>query len=521
MKLNIFLIKEDVVDFQDVIQAGIEYPIDNDSSFYTEESVSRQPQWFREFFGDTFQLALNPIRLFSSSAKGVFVKRIILGGNIERIFALTFGYGRYQINQEAIEERFGLKVVLNIVDPKNLRSIDKTTLGSNPKQSKEQISKAGETSSFGIDVEQDLINAVTGKSTDTRLGKTIYGKDSLSASVDIDINEIDDFLNLCFEIYNRETYRENFDWIDQIKNIRNTSVLVSLNNSLIERINENELRGIWMAVPEVVDWIDFSGFKYSRSKNAQIHQDLDLQEFLNSMNNQNISIDLLKSKGVYFVSARNEDITENWSAFRCIYAELTIDNKLFILYNGKWFEISNNFTETVIEDFASIPDSNIDFPEFTHANEGDYNTFLQENIIDSCCMDRQVIIHGGGHSSIEFCDLLTLTKKIIHVKMYSGSSQLSHLFSQGVVSAELFLQDREFRRKLNEKLPERFLIPDIDDRPVATEYEIIYAIISKSANALEIPFFSKVTFRNARRRLNGYGYKVSKKKVVRVLENEE
>jgi uncharacterized protein (TIGR04141 family) len=50
-------------------------------------------------------------------------------------------------------------------------------------------------------------------------------------------------------------------------------------------------------------------------------------------------------------------------------------------------------------------------------------------------------------------------------------------------------------------------------RPNAAEYEIVFAVISKSAGELDIPFFSKVSLRNARRRLGSFGYRVTKKKI--------
>jgi uncharacterized protein (TIGR04141 family) len=124
-----------------------------------------------------------------------------------------------------------------------------------------------------------------------------------------------------------------------------------------------------------------------------------------------------------------------------------------------------------------------------------------------------MIHHGGGHSSIEFCDLLTGDKKLIHVKRYSGSAQLSHLFAQGAVSGELFVQDAQFRHKLNEELPEGHKIKDPTQQPDPREYEIVFAIVVGTEN-LDIPFFSKVSLRNARRRLQGYGYTVTKKRIA-------
>ena len=82
-----------------------------------------------------------------------------------------------------------------------------------------------------------------------------------------------------------------------------------------------------------------------------------------------------------------------------------------------------------------------------------------------------------------------------------------------MVSAELFLQDEAFRRKVNDKLPAALKLSDVRVRPNPSEYEIVYGIIGRSSNPLEIPFFSKVNLRNARRRLQTYGYKVTKKKI--------
>ena len=96
---------------------------------------------------------------------------------------------------------------------------------------------------------------------------------------------------------------------------------------------------------------------------------------------------------------------------------------------------------------------------------------------------------------------------MIHVKHYGGSSHLSYLFSQGAVAGELFVADRDFRRKVNAKLPAKYRLKTPDERPRAEDYEIVFGIISDSAKPLDIPFFSKVTLKNAIRRLVGYGYK--------------
>jgi uncharacterized protein (TIGR04141 family) len=96
-----------------------------------------------------------------------------------------------------------------------------------------------------------------------------------------------------------------------------------------------------------------------------------------------------------------------------------------------------------------------------------------------------------------------------------NTSVLSHLFAQGLVSGELFAGDAEFRKKLNDELPDSHKLIDAALRPNPQDYEIVYAVISESPGRLDIPFFSKVNLRNARRRLRTFGYQVSVKKVFR------
>lgn len=131
-------------------------------------------------------------------------------------------------------------------------------------------------------------------------------------------------------------------------------------------------------------------------------------------------------------------------------------------------------------------------------------------------MDRKNIPIGGGHNKIEFCDIWSKNKKIIHVKHYGASSVLSHLISQGLNSAELFLADQTFREKVIERLPREHKIQNTSEKPNPQDYEIVYAIISSSKKNLNIPFFSKVSLRHALRRLQTFGYNVSIAKIQNV-----
>jgi uncharacterized protein (TIGR04141 family) len=516
-KLIVYLVKPQYDNPATIIEStqdGID--IGDVGTFYFEDSGVSTPSWVKDFFGASLK---KDIKLLAASSRGVLLVPIEHDGQ-KLHFVVSFGLGRHLMYPGVIEDRFGLKVVLNSVDPNSLRSIDKTTLGSVPKHTREQIGKDSIAGDFGIDIEQDLISSVTGKSRYERLGKTISGKDALSVSSKVDIGNIKDFLVECYQQYLSKEYQKDFGWIDQIADVRDPKKIDELNDLLMAKLNKKEFDKIWMAVPEVVDWVDIKGFRYLRRKEADLVDDLDIKDFLEALKDKTLDIEVLKRSRVYVVSSKTDQVMDTaWSSYQCIYAEMAYRDLICILNNGKWYEIVKDFAEQIKKGFSQMEQSAVGLVDYAHTDENAYNNAAASTLPDSCCMDRELIYHGGGHSSIEFCDIYErVAKRMIHVKQYGGSSHLSHLFSQGAVAGELFVADQTFRQKLNEKLPAGYKLPDPKERPNATEYEIVFGIISNSLKPLDIPFFSKVSLKNAKRRLEGYGYK---KVTLKKIQNTE
>ena len=379
-----------------------------------------------------------------------------------------------------------------------------------PKNTSEQLTKTGNISDFGIDIEEDLIQSVTGKNKNKEIfGTTITGKDSFSSSVKIDYLSIKNFLYSCYEKYSSNEYKKNFDWVDHIAEIKNPNLQKDLNDKLVHKLKNNHKDKLWMAVPEIIQWELVKGFMYKENN----FNDIYLQDFLNSLTDQektNLNIDFLKKRKIYCTNIENDNPLHAWSIYNCIYCETEVDDKIFLLSNGKWYEIEKNFAKKVTRTFHNLRDKKPDIllPKYNHENENKYNEEISKHNKNFCCMDRKIIQHGGGQGKVEFCDIITKNKEIIHIKRYGSSSVLSHLFAQGLVSGELFLRDEEFRNKVNKKLDVGFKISNTRLKPDASKYKIIFGIISLSKEKLEIPFFSKVGLRTAVERLKTFGYEV-------------
>lgn len=512
-KLSIFLIKKEYDSPDKILKEdknNKEHKLDDNNFLYTKDSFVYPPKWVKNFFLKTAE----DFNLKNSSSRAIFLSKINVNENEQRYFAIPFGMGYHMLNSGSFEERFGLKIVLNAVDETMFRSIDKKNMSNVPKQSKEQISNNSEVADFGIDIEQDLILGVTGKSKIADFGKTITGKDSFNISVKENINSISDLLVMCYEYFQKKDYKNNFGWIDQISEIKSKPVIKKLNDKLIENIKENNLEKIWMAVPEIIEWEDVEGFNFSFTSNEiEKKDDIYLVDYLKNQFSddsiKSITIDNFKNNSVICYSSSNQNVKYQWKAYNCLYSEIEDNNKIFLLTNGKWYQIQNDFLKQVNDEYKELLKKNppIQLPDFSQKNEGDYNIFVNNSLKDVFLMDKKNISYGGGYSKIEFCDLYSKSKDIIHIKIYGGSSVLSHLFNQGLVSGELFKAEKKFRELVNEKLGDEFKLENIEAIN-ASDYKVIYGIISHLKEELNIPFFSKVSLKNAKKRLEMLGYQV-------------
>jgi uncharacterized protein (TIGR04141 family) len=89
-----------------------------------------------------------------------------------------------------------------------------------------------------------------------------------------------------YKAYLRKTYRKLYPWLDKITQERDSSVLSSLNQAMVAKINLGDLDKIWLAVPEILNWEEIDGFTYRvpstnpKKPGPVLHPDIDLDEWM-------------------------------------------------------------------------------------------------------------------------------------------------------------------------------------------------------------------------------------------------
>lgn len=188
-----------------------------------------------------------------------------------------------------------------------------------------------------------------------------------------------------------------------------------------------------------------------------------------------------------------------------------------MLTRGEWFEIDEDYVQQVTREVETIPDAEaLQLPNARPSEiEKDYNKRAAANGEGTfALLDMRTVRYGG--SPIEVCDLLSTDRSFIHVKVSTKSSTLSHLFNQGLNSAQAF-RNCEFRTLAAEKCQHshKHLLNVEADNLRTTDYSVTFAIISRAPDSIKdsLPFFSKQSLANASREIKNMGYQVFVKKI--------
>lgn len=310
-----------------------------------------------------------------------------------------------------------------------------------------------------------------------------------------------------------------FEWVDNIAEVRDSILSETLDFELSTAIEEKRIEHLHIAPPETTDWDRIIGFCYSgmgknTSNEESYNLNLNISEYIEKIkSNTNIYQKLRRDK----LYAMNSDGTAFpiCSIYSALVFQLEYEKENYILCSGSWYCVETNFFEQVNNYIKTqIKISDIHLPECSSdMYEGEYNELVANGNPNYCLMDKKLVSVAGGPKKIEACDIFDKSKRFIHVKNKGQSAQLSHLFSQGKISAECFISDEEFRKQISKMTINEFgeEVFNYLDKPSSKEYEVVYAIIDDKESSLvdKLPFFSKVNLMLTAQELDRMHFKCS------------
>lgn len=497
-----------------------------DGVFVFEPRAPQPPSWLK-FVSPV--LSEQPVGLLSASSAGALIIRV---PQKDRFVAITFGFGRSLLDSSRFEANFGLRVALNRVDPDRIRSVDTKTFEDMVLTRRTQISRSSQIPAFDLDITRDILRSITGESRDSAFAKRLSGADGLYLNAEVEIGEIGARCAQLLDAFEDSTYRENFGWIDHLAVVRDVALVSALDDLVLLDLGSRRPETTHLAMPEPLDWQDIDWFEIGGTNRRGDHHpydDLDLPEYLSVLGDRvvDITVEKLKARRVSVVFVRTGEADPRWRLYDCLVSEQVVDGRLYVLIEGRWFAVSRSIVEEVDTFCASLPEPLSALPDSTPGeDEGEYNARVGASSGGQLVvLDAKILRPPGAASGIEPCDLLSRRGEFIHVKRKSRSSTLSHLFAQGSVSTEVFLNDAGYRSKLraaiNERVPEsdrlewEALTPGELPHAKRQEYSVAYAVISdsKKEGFQCLPFFSRLNLMQRAQELNNMGIAVSLKKI--------
>jgi uncharacterized protein (TIGR04141 family) len=506
-RLTIRLLKLEVREPEDALtinlhKVSLKGDLDFSGAVFFRPSHASEPKWLGFVNEGTVSKIVG---LKNSQANALLVIKAA-----KRYFAVSFGNSWQWLDESKIERRFGLIAALNCISDEKIKTVDAQQIDSLARSTRAQISHSSEISSFGLDVARDLMKAVSGRPSSTDIGTNVMGSDALRISCKIAFPELGRKCSQLLSLSRKETYREKYSWIDNIEPVKSNADKAKLDAILVQRINSGETERLYLSAPRIRDLQADDGYKFHFDDETQDPRyDLEIDDLIAGVSGKlPIDIAFLKKRKIEVFAGGADMPVDSFNIYSALVFEAPIGDKLYCLIDGEWYKVSEQHVAEVNEQLKALSKSLIKLPQaFANEKEGDYN-IRASGAISALCLDKKLVVYGGARSKIEICDILTQQRDFIHVKRSGGSNVLSHLFNQGVVSAQLLLEP-QFRALCEGISTDGYKLIFADDFP-ADKTKITYGIISKAADKLpgNLPFFSKQTLVNAVGLLQKYRYRV-------------
>jgi uncharacterized protein (TIGR04141 family) len=499
---------------------------------FVGQAPSTPPTW-APFIGEFARSGVP--RLSNRSCGAVLFLEIESDGpkTVKRVMALTFGTGHHALDLDAFERGFGLRVVLNSVARSSLRSMDIATLDATTFLRRIQASRDADLQGFGMDTDRDLLTLAAGSPRDTTFARSLAGRDALSVKTRTSSVDVIEKCKTALGLYQAQDYKKDFGFIDYVSPVRRRELLDQL-----DALAFSELRGmvnghasdLHIALPDILDPEEGTEIGYYgaglRSGVKPAHGQLAIEDYVAELKAGEFSqipdmAALRSSHEVRAIADGEGDKKRKRKIYDCLVFELEHKGTIYVLFGGEWFAVDKTFHASVEADFLKLVSSKPFVASTATANEREFIAELEDNK-DFLNMDQVKLAPAGmGGANLEPCDFLSTDKQFIHLKDGHGSAPISHLWNQGVVSAEAFVMDEKFRKDMRLEVQSRQkkykkagfekLLPDGRSKPVPSEFTVVYGVMrsrNKRSATLGLPFFSKISLRAIAVRIELMGYKV-------------
>jgi uncharacterized protein (TIGR04141 family) len=460
---------------------------------------------------------------------------VLLLGIDGTAYALSYGIGYRLIPDELKDQRFGLSFLIRRLDGNQVSDLVRRRANARGRVDSTAVAAGAPAWTLGVAENVEIIRRIGGRAKDLKVTFSSVDKRPVNVEGSVGLrmrfgvrpDALVADIRECARVCRDEQPDPALEFIEYVLPVADADTKTLLDLEL-ESLLASTISDVGERLLPVVPTSVLERYREARSFTIRIGHaqgcvvpSLDLKGILRRTRAQQEGqrVKTLRG-GRVCLNADNagKEVLDEARADKWLEANVSLDARRFFLMDGEWFEIGADYVrasqEAIRRLFPATPSVILPpWPSTAYPTEYDYNCFVADRSLgEYLCLDKNRRVRDplGPRSQLEICDLLGPDNQLIHVKKATGSAPLSHLFSQGLVSAQsLVTGPASVRERFVETvkgLPHSRVLPS-DFKPA----RVVFAILLENGKHLTprtlFPF-SQATLAQAARILGMYGIMV-------------
>ncbi|WP_091330779.1 DUF6119 family protein [Micromonospora aurantiaca (nom. illeg.)] len=475
--------------------------------------------------------ALSPIFPALSQAQNLSNRFVIFLPVESRWFAVCFGYGSSALEWSAIEANFGLRFAARRMSPKSLREFRSRRVGASNRAQAVQLPLGGDLKDLDVGaLEGEFVRRLAGTLDESNGAQfadvdAVAATDAISFRARTDLEKIQGTLSRMLAEIEAGTAAEGLKFVDSLEPLRvKSEQTAQLDRHLAQALFggvhgfaefDDELSGLQdhlleFSFPDILTTDEIDEIRLYRGERSTLLSEPSIAGVRDALNELKGRLPARSLDNIKLMAFDNEGEAKSpymplrhWLIF-----ESGNEERRFILTLGRWFALNEAYTRKLDDDLSRVDDlTDVLKPPAWEGGkaEGAYNDDFRKAHSDTTIILDKVKIRSEDGDEIEACDLLHRDGFLIHVKNYKKSQTLSHLFSQGLVSALSLRGDSVYRDNFLRAVQgiDPAFVPIAEKAPEVVVYAI--GVQKDRPVPLGLPSFSKVNLRDFVKRVRGTG----------------
>lgn len=390
-------------------------------------------------------------------------------------YALAWGAGHHLLDDELVEQGFGLMFGIRRLDPSRLGLMARSALDTTARHVLTSFPAGNDVRSFGLEPYGELVKQMAGPADLTNL---TYGHDTgkqhrikTGASLNVPLARAPEALLRDLvaigDVVDQSDEHSALRFVGQVRALGRTHRrLFELERRLAYALGGDEQFGplalAWpsAATREADEALSFKVLQLAANRPFILEAPVELGD----LTRQFAEVPLVDRLGV-LAAARMvpclaqdgvDELTSPIGLRRWLTFETTINHVRYCYHQGDWFRIGEQFVEQIRDEVAAIlaQRSALSFPLWTPTGlSDDENRYCRQVAKQSgyLSFDRNLAT-TPMHPKFELCDVLGANNELVHVKWLGRATAASHLFTQAQVSAESLRAEPDALRELNSRI---------------------------------------------------------------------